>query len=65
MANLSPPFLRGTLSKYNADGSVDSTVVSGASGQSSVAVDETRGLVYSSGYYSVSTSNFHKPPESL
>ena len=48
----------GDITRYNADGSVDAVVVTGSGAQSSMAVDETRGLIYSMGYYSVDTSTF-------
>jgi len=48
----------GDIVRYNADGSVDVTAVSGSGAQSSLAVDETRALIYSMGYYSAGTSTF-------
>lgn len=51
----------GDIVRYNADGTVDATVVPGAAEQTSLAVDETRGLIYSMGYASGSvTSNVLK-----
>jgi hypothetical protein len=48
----------GDIVRYNADGSVDATAVTGSGAQSSMAVDETRGLIYSMGYYSAATANY-------
>ena len=49
----------GDIVRYNADGSINATVISGAGDQTSIAVDETRGLIYSMGYAAGSVSSNH------
>ena len=48
----------GEIVRYNSDGTVDATVTSGALSQTSIAVDEAEGLIYSCGYYSTSTATY-------
>jgi len=47
----------GGIVRYNADGTADTTVVPGAADQTSLAVDETRSLIYSMGYASGSVAS--------
>ena len=49
----------GDIVRYNADGSVDAVVVSGAGDLTGIAIDETQGFIYAMGYESVS-SNYLK-----
>lgn len=40
----------GDIIRYNADGTSDETIVTGAEAQTSIAVDSTRNLIYAMGY---------------
>lgn len=48
----------GNIVRYNADGSVDAEVVPDTARQTSIAVDEARGLIYAMGYASPSTAAY-------
>lgn len=49
----------GDIVRYNADGSVDATLVTGAENQTSVAVDEANGFLFSVGYAATSINTNH------